>query len=151
MFIALSYLCFKEGDRVPVTGTLPALLDLSRLGKRIMWVKVTLEVQAICQPVKRSLCLICLCVSCLSVVLSWVLARITLFGSPKPLCTLPGILLPSEPSVTSFCPPCLPHPHPQLPTALFPLPSAPHSPIPSLSVSLLFFSLLPKATHRFSP
>lgn len=138
------YIRFKEGARIPITVTLPPLLNSFRPGKRMVWAKVTWEGQAICQPVKHSRWLACL--SQLPRLLSRALAQVTGLGSPKPLCAL-HLLLPSEPRVPS-CPPCLRLP--SAPLLLLPSPGPPHPFSPSLSslVSLLSFSFLPQAGRR---
>lgn len=122
--------------------TLHGLVNSSRPGQRIIWTKSHLR-----SPRYLSACpaqpLAHLPESAASQLLSWVLVQITRLGSPKPLCTL-HILLPSEPRVTSSCPPVLPHPAPQLPSLLFPSPSShPHPSLPLPCFSSFLWSSPP--------
>lgn len=58
-------LCVKGGAGVPLPVTLPALLNSFRPGKTSVWAKVTSQVQAVRQPVKHSLWLVSVSLSCL--------------------------------------------------------------------------------------
>lgn len=137
MFTALLYL-FLRRSRSPHTVPLPALLNSLGAENR-------LDQGHLLSAGHLSACqaqpLAALPPSAASRLLSWVLAQITRLGAPKSLWTLLHILLPSEPGVTSFCPPSLPQGCPQLPLPIL-CPSA-HPPRPFSLVSLLFFSLLP--------